>query len=69
MGFDKCLAKLIRSGADVNLVDFHRRFPLMNATESGNTECLKFLVDAGASVNGSDNKNLLHSSSSNVLSF
>ena len=47
---------------DVNLIDKDKQIPLHYAAESGDFDCVEFLIDNGANINARDvqGKALLH---------
>ncbi|XP_004917938.1 ankyrin repeat and SOCS box protein 1 isoform X1 [Xenopus tropicalis] len=52
-GHADCVELLIRSGAQLELVDVKGQTPLYVAAENGHLECVKVLLRAGADPNGS----------------
>lgn len=52
-GYREITERMIAKGADVNVLDVHRKTPLHRAAENGNLEIAKFLITNGANVNQS----------------
>lgn len=53
-GYREITERMIAKGADVNVLDVHRKTPLHRAAENGNLEIAKFLITNGANVNPRD---------------
>jgi hypothetical protein len=55
-GHGLALKKLIKLGADINAVNTEGSTPLMEAANSGKSECVEILVEKGANVNKQNKK-------------